>query len=116
MNYLYRVGQRVRIVGNSTIPHYAPLGQVGKKMFEIANSGESCIFVFPDSDTARKYMDFVTLQRPILHYEHEVYRCGSTQICYKHGDCTGTSVYGYQNYQSPPKGNWYYYKNGAKVV
>lgn len=73
-----------------------------KKMFEIANSGESCIFVFPDSDTARKYMDFVTFQRPILHYEHEVYRCGSTQICYEHGDCTGTSVTGYQNYQSPP--------------
>ena len=87
-----------------------------KKMFEISNSGESCIFVFPDSDTARKYMDFVTLQRPILHYEHEVYRCGSTQICYEHGDCTGTSVTGYQNYQSPPKGNWYYYKKGAKVV
>ena len=30
MNYLYRVGQRVRIIGNSTIHHYAPLGQVGK--------------------------------------------------------------------------------------
>ena len=30
MNYLYRVVQRVRIVVNSTIPHYAPLGQVGK--------------------------------------------------------------------------------------
>ena len=30
MNYLYKVGQRVRIVGNSTIHHYAPLGQVGK--------------------------------------------------------------------------------------
>lgn len=30
MNYLYRVGQRVRIVGNSTIGHYAPLGQVAK--------------------------------------------------------------------------------------
>ena len=30
MNYLYRVGQRVQIVGNSTIHHYAPLGQVGK--------------------------------------------------------------------------------------
>ena len=30
MNYLYRPNQRVRIVGNSTIPHYAPLGQVGK--------------------------------------------------------------------------------------
>lgn len=30
MNYLYKPNQRVRIVGNSTIPHYAPLGQVGK--------------------------------------------------------------------------------------
>ena len=30
MNYLYRPNQRVRIVGNSTIPHHAPLGQVGK--------------------------------------------------------------------------------------
>lgn len=30
MNYLYKVGQRVRIVGNSAIHHYVPLGQVGK--------------------------------------------------------------------------------------
>ena len=30
MNYLYRPNQRVRIVDNSTIRHYAPLGQVGK--------------------------------------------------------------------------------------
>ena len=30
MNYLYRVGQRVLIVGNSTLRHYAPLGQVAK--------------------------------------------------------------------------------------
>ena len=30
MNYLYRVNQRVRIVGNTTIQHYAPLGQVAK--------------------------------------------------------------------------------------
>ena len=30
MNYLYKVGQRVRIVGNTTIRHYAPLGQVAK--------------------------------------------------------------------------------------
>ena len=30
MNYLYKPNQRVRIVGNSTIHHYAPLGQVGK--------------------------------------------------------------------------------------
>lgn len=30
MNYLYKPNQRVRIVGNSTILHYAPLGQVGK--------------------------------------------------------------------------------------
>ena len=30
MNYLYKVGQCVLIVGNSTIHHYAPLGQVGK--------------------------------------------------------------------------------------
>lgn len=87
-----------------------------KKMFEIANSGESCIFVFPNSDTARQYIDFVSLQRPILHYEYEVYKCGSTQICYEHGDCTGTSVTGFQNYQNPPKGNWYYYSKGAKVV
>lgn len=87
-----------------------------KKMFEIANSGESCIFVFPNSDTARQYIDFVSIHRPILHCEYKVYRCGSTQIRYEHGDCTGTSVTGFQNYQEPPKGNWYYYKNGAKVV
>ena len=30
MNYLYKVNQRVRIVGNTTIQHYAPLGQVAK--------------------------------------------------------------------------------------
>lgn len=30
MNYLYKAGQRVRIVGNTTIHHYAPLGQVAK--------------------------------------------------------------------------------------
>lgn len=30
MNYLYRPNQRVRIVGNSTIRHYAPIGQVAK--------------------------------------------------------------------------------------
>ena len=30
MNYLYKPNQRVRIVGNSTIHHYASLGQVGK--------------------------------------------------------------------------------------
>ena len=30
MNYLYKPNQRVRIVGNSTIGHYAPLGQVAK--------------------------------------------------------------------------------------
>lgn len=30
MNYLYKVGQRVRIVDNTTIHHYAPLGQVAK--------------------------------------------------------------------------------------
>lgn len=30
MNYLYKAGQRVRIVDNTTIHHYAPLGQVGK--------------------------------------------------------------------------------------
>lgn len=30
MNYLYRVGQRVRIVDNTTIHHYATLGQVAR--------------------------------------------------------------------------------------
>lgn len=30
MNYLYKAGQRVRIVDNTTIPHYASLGQVAK--------------------------------------------------------------------------------------
>jgi len=30
MNYLYRVNQRVRIVDNTAIHHYAPLGQVAK--------------------------------------------------------------------------------------
>lgn len=30
MNYLYKAGQRVRIVDNTTIHHYAPLGQVAK--------------------------------------------------------------------------------------
>lgn len=30
MNYLYKAGWRVRIVGNTTIHHYAPLGQVAK--------------------------------------------------------------------------------------
>ena len=87
-----------------------------KKMFEIANSGKSCIFVFPNNDTARQYVDFVTLQRPIRCYEAEVYRCGSTQMHYERGDCTGTSVTGYQNYLNPPKGKWYYYKKGATVL
>ena len=86
-------------------------------MFEIAESGESCIFVFPNNATARKYVDFVASHRPIQHYEAEVYECGSTQIRYELGMCKGTSAFGYQNHHRPPKGNWYYYKKkGATVL
>ena len=88
-----------------------------KKMYEIAEGGESCVFVFPDNDAARKYVDFVASHRPIRHCEAEVYDCNSTQMHYMLGDCVGTSVIGYQNHHRPPKGNWYYFKKkGATVL
>lgn len=86
-----------------------------EKMLEIADGGESCVFVFPNNNAARQYVDFVARHRPIQHYEAEVYRCGSTQMRYEHGNCAGTSVIGFQNYHTPPKGKWYY-KMGAKVI
>ena len=88
-----------------------------KKMFEIAEGGESCIFMFPNNDAARKYVDFVASHRPIQHCEAEIYKCG-TQMHYELGDCVGTSVIGYQNYGGQqPTGNWYYYeKRGATVL
>lgn len=44
MNYLYKVNQRVRIVGNTTIQHYAPLGQVAKnkKSHVVGQQGSIC--------------------------------------------------------------------------